>query len=387
MAGRGFDRSVRRWLRAYPLWWREWRGEEMLGVLEELADDGARRVDLRTGLGLVRGGWATRWRHRPPWHRFVLYRLGFVRLPERYRWWAAQDIQGRFFPLRESFLGVLTVLMFLPFLWGPGRASFSWTVFVPVLSLVALSVAPPMARRQRRLAWERAFRTRGVLAAAPAAAERPSDLERLRPRRRLAAQPALGRAAVVLAFGALALAVAAVLARKRIAVIPCELEGVAWCAESVIVERAPQLELALVVWLALAAVAGLTLGVRAARRVRGSPLPAQPHRELVVSRVPWGSLATAGAIGGLAVAEVTGALVQLFAAPLAVGCVVGLGLVMGQRVGLARRVDARDWAVSDAWWVAMSRSGVAVVDAPLREAIVPAVPPELAGPAEDLLPS
>lgn len=389
MAGRGFDRSVRRWLRAYPVWWRGRRGEEMLGVLEELADDGARRVDLRTGLGLVRGGWATRWRHRPPWHRFVLYRLGFVNLPEGLRWWAVQDIAGRFFPQRDAafLLALLMFMVVLPGLWGPDTGTISWWGLVGPGGFLCLTFVPAWGRRMRKLAWDRVLSSRRAAESLASKPGWPVVSARLVPRRRLAARPGLGRAAVVLAFGAVVLPVAAVLAPKRIAHIPCHFEGVGWCAESVIVARAPQIGLALVVWLALAVAAAVALGARAARRVHGAQLPAQPHRDLIVSRVPWASLTAAGAIGALGFAEVTGILVQLFAAPLAVGCIVGLGLVVGQREGLARRVDARDWAVSDAWWVAVSRSGVVVADAPIREAVVPEVPPELSGPAEGPLPS
>ena len=390
MASRGFERSARRWLRAYPVWWRERRGEEMLGVLEELADDGARRVDLRTGFGLVRGGWATRWRYRPPWYRVVLYRLGIVRLPERFRWWAAQDIKGRFFPLREAspVLGLLVLLLVLPFMWGPGRASLTWASFVPVLALTGLYFMPPMGRRVRRLAWERAFVVRvPPLARVDDEPEQPLTPERLRPRRRVAAQPGLGRAAVVLTLGAVVLPAAAALAPKRIANIPCAVEGVGVCWESVVVPRAPGVGVALVVWVALAVVAGVALARRATRRVHQAQLPAQPHRELVASRVPWGSVTAAGVIVAVGVAEATGVLAQLFAAPLAVGCVVGLGLVIGQRAGLADRGDARDWAVLDAWRAAVSRSGVVLTDPPIREVIVPAAPPELAGSAEGPLPS
>src|SRR5690606_35070768 len=158
MTDDAFERSARRWRRAYPLWWRERRGGELLGVLEELADDGARRLDLRTGLSLVRGGWATRVRHRPPWHRVVLYRLGFTRLPAQFRWWAAQDIQGRFFPLREMtpLIGMLGVLIGLPFMWGPGQAQFSWLSRLEPLTLAALSFVPAIDLRLRHPARDHA---------------------------------------------------------------------------------------------------------------------------------------------------------------------------------------------------------------------------------------
>ena len=386
MTDDAFERSARRWMRAYPLWWRERRGGELLGVLEELADDGARRLDLRTGLSLVRGGWATRVRHRPPWHRVVLYRLGFTRLPAQFRWWAAQDIQGRFFPLREMTpsIGMLGVLIGLPFMWGPGRAQFSWLSLLGPLALAALSFVPAMDRRLRRLARERAFADRPSLSRLTDRPAPPAVPERLRPRRRSAARPGLARAAFVLGLGAFVLPVAAAVAPQRVDMVPCAVDGAGWCAESVVVAREPHVGGALVVWLALAVLAGAVVGVRAARRVRRASLPEQPFRQLAATRVPWGSLTATGAIGAVALGEATGALVQLFAAPLAGLCVVGLGLVGGQLHGLRGRGDVDAWALIDAWRVATS--GVVLVDPPYRETIVLPAPPDPSRPTEGPVP-
>ena len=51
-----FERSVRRYLRAYPRRWRLRRADEMVALLADLADPGATRVDVRTAAGLVRRG-------------------------------------------------------------------------------------------------------------------------------------------------------------------------------------------------------------------------------------------------------------------------------------------------------------------------------------------
>lgn len=378
MASRGFERSARRWLRAYPAWWRSRRGEEVVGLLEELADDGARHVDLRTGLGLVRGGWATRWRARPPWHSYLLYRLGFGRLPAEHRWWAAHDIAGRFFPLRDMafLLVVLTAISVLPLLWAPGHGSVDWRSFTGVVVLAAGSFLPVWARRIRRLAWERVFAPRGEHDPVLDRYGEPAVTHRLRPRVRVAASPGLRRAAVVLALGAVMLPAAAALAAKRLGAVACEIEGLGYCWESIVVPRSPGLGAPLVGALVVSAVVAAVLAVRAARRVRRTSLPAQPHRELADPGEPRGSVLAVVAITTVAVAEISGAIVQLFAAPLAVGCVAGLGLVVGQLAGLRGREDADEWAAVDAWRASMSRSGQVPAEPPAHEFVLPDALPE-----------
>lgn len=49
-------RSARFWLRAYPRRWRTARGEEVLGLLADLAGPGDGRLDARTAVNLVRVG-------------------------------------------------------------------------------------------------------------------------------------------------------------------------------------------------------------------------------------------------------------------------------------------------------------------------------------------
>jgi hypothetical protein len=95
-----FDRSVRRWLRTYPRRWRQVRGAEVAAVLVDLARPGARRLDARTALGLLVGGWRTRAREHPPLGPWLRYRLLRERLPRRYRPWVRDDVEGRWFPLR-----------------------------------------------------------------------------------------------------------------------------------------------------------------------------------------------------------------------------------------------------------------------------------------------
>ena len=60
------ERSVVFWLRVYPLRWRAARSAEVAAVLADLASPAPRRLHARAAIGLVRGGWATRWREHPP---------------------------------------------------------------------------------------------------------------------------------------------------------------------------------------------------------------------------------------------------------------------------------------------------------------------------------
>ncbi|WP_431836478.1 hypothetical protein [Cellulomonas sp. Y8] len=115
-----FARSVGRWLRAYPRRWRAARADEITAVLADLAPPGARRLDLRSGLGLLVAGWRTRWREHPP----LLAYLGYVglelRLDPRYRDWARDDIEGTWFVVRRWVVpfASLTAIAWLPVLGG-----------------------------------------------------------------------------------------------------------------------------------------------------------------------------------------------------------------------------------------------------------------------------
>lgn len=87
-----FERSVRRWLRAYPRRWRLARSAEVLGTLVDLAGPGATRLDRRAGLGLLVGGLATRARTGPPWYRRIGYVFGAARMPAEHLGWVADDL-------------------------------------------------------------------------------------------------------------------------------------------------------------------------------------------------------------------------------------------------------------------------------------------------------
>ncbi|WP_258724651.1 hypothetical protein [Cellulomonas sp. NS3] len=93
-------RSVGRWLHAYPRRWRRARGAEVTAVLVDLARPGARRVDVRTALGLVVAGLATRWREHPPPRAYLAYRLAGRHPGTRWDGWLLDDVDGRLYPAR-----------------------------------------------------------------------------------------------------------------------------------------------------------------------------------------------------------------------------------------------------------------------------------------------
>jgi len=111
----GLDRSAAFWLRAFPRRWRAERTAEVAEVLADLAPVGATRLDLRTATGLVRAGWAVRWRQRPPVGAFLRYRLLGRRPSRAYDGWLRDDLEGALYPWRYALLlDVVLGPLFLP---------------------------------------------------------------------------------------------------------------------------------------------------------------------------------------------------------------------------------------------------------------------------------
>lgn len=132
-----FARSVGRWLHAYPRRWQAARADEITAVLADLAPSGARRLDLRSGLGLLAAGWATRWREHPPLLAYLGY-VGFdLRLDPRHRDWARDDIEGPWFVVRRWLVAFAAVgaITWLPARGGdtPPTETLRW--WVPTMLL------------------------------------------------------------------------------------------------------------------------------------------------------------------------------------------------------------------------------------------------------------
>ncbi|MEV4750524.1 hypothetical protein AB0K21_29535 [Streptosporangium sp. NPDC049248] len=98
-----YERRCRLLMRAYPPRFRQSRGDELLSTLLDLQEPSQTTPSLRESLDVIRGGLAVRLQDRPPFWRWLLYRTLFLRLPLKYRMWARDDIQGRFYIFRRYY--------------------------------------------------------------------------------------------------------------------------------------------------------------------------------------------------------------------------------------------------------------------------------------------
>jgi len=144
-----FARSVRRWLVAYPPRWRRVRAGEITAVLADLAAPGATRLDVRSGLGLLRAGLATRRRMAPPfWVRMKYF--GFdARVAPRYRPWVDDQIRS---PLPGQGAGM--VLLLVLFQWGLPYAIGTDPVFDSTFMVVYFLILGTITTSRGR-AWQR----------------------------------------------------------------------------------------------------------------------------------------------------------------------------------------------------------------------------------------
>ena len=362
-----FARSVRLWLRAYPTRWRAVRGEEMLGVLRDLAGPGATRLTLREGLGLVRAGWATRWRSGPPVRTRLAYRYLDRRIPAAHREWARDDIAGRWYSLRKVLwtFGVIAPLMWVPRLVLHGWPDLPAVVFLLMVVCVpaAVDVIAPAGGQYRKQATNR------HLAPAPGEPLVPGGLARgCIPRRRIRALPGTDLTVATLAVGALLWGSAALLAHRGVAAVPCAADNALSCTEFTSAPWHPG-------WWALCAVAAVVLGslaaVRARRRIhRFMPdRSAQPARVLGPARVPatvaW-FVVIGGPITWVAWLEATGRMVALASPLLALVCLFALPGALAVR--RSARQGPADLALTDLW--RMGVDGMPVrADAPIETVV------------------
>ena len=159
--GTRLERSARFWMRAYPRRWRVARGQELLGVLFDLAAPGATGVGARTAFDLLRGGWATRWREHPPFGAWVAYRVINRTLPRQYRAWAKDDIDGIWFALRQaiSTWWFWFYLVFYSTSSRPGaRALFALVLISPLLAVFATTFGDRRRQLLKHVAPQRGER-------------------------------------------------------------------------------------------------------------------------------------------------------------------------------------------------------------------------------------
>ena len=161
-------------------------------MLADIAGPHAGRLDAAAAWGLLRGGWATRWREHPALVVYVRYRLFGRRIPEQHREWSRDDIDGRWFPVRYVVTGswvLWTVILLNRLSLGVGLGS--------ILGGVALGFMFPLRTRLSQQRKHLALRADDRIV--------PGALvEGLVPRRRLAASGTLAAAALVLAVAAAA---------------------------------------------------------------------------------------------------------------------------------------------------------------------------------------
>lgn len=146
----GFERSVRRWLRAYPPRWRAARGDEVLGTLVELAAPGATRLDRRAALGLLVGGLRTRVRTGPPLHQRIGYMVG-LRTSPRHLEWMADDLTAPFSTASLLLHVALFGLYSLPW-WAGQDSAKAWLILaVGLVAAIGDGIGEHNVRRKRRL--------------------------------------------------------------------------------------------------------------------------------------------------------------------------------------------------------------------------------------------
>jgi hypothetical protein len=354
-----FARRLRFWVRAYPLRWRALRGAELIGLVADLADPDAHRLGARTAFDLLRGGWATRLREHPPLHTWLLYRFFNRRIPASYRAWAADDIDGFGFPVRNALSGLgpmLPVFVILSF-GTPPPAWFWWAI--PVVAALSLIFRPDRQREKARLKQ-----------LAPLPGERAAegtfvivDVAGVR----LRAQSVLPWATTLLAvLGAFAVTAAA-LAPKVLVVTPdpnaARQGGVPGTMAILVAPLGGGRVVALAI-LAVALAVGLLLSVPARRRLQRllEHRPAQPHRVLrpLAGTAQLNLAFWTGVAAALTAAEVSGLIVLGPSLALGTAAFVLLPGVISTQL-LIRQTDDLTVAASDLWPIA-ARGRLPAVD-------------------------
>lgn len=145
-----YERSARSWLRVYPLRWRRVREDEVVGVLLDTRAPGTHALGVRDRVDLLRGSLAYRWRSHPPLLQWLLWRWSDVLPGPAHREWVLDGVNGRFWSLRQTWLGfpgVFAVGFFLS-LSDLGREP-SFLAALPLVICTVLSVVLPMRWRRR----------------------------------------------------------------------------------------------------------------------------------------------------------------------------------------------------------------------------------------------
>lgn len=140
-----YERRCRLLARAYPLRYRQTRGEELIGTLLDLAKPGQTRPTLRDSLDVVRGGISLRLRERPPLWHWALYRLFHKRLPYTFRWWARDDLLGSRYLARQCAAWLILTSPLWAFIGLLGPRWGSWVIASTLIRM--LSFLPQQSLR------------------------------------------------------------------------------------------------------------------------------------------------------------------------------------------------------------------------------------------------
>lgn len=168
-----FERSVRRWMNAYPRRWRVMFGDDLVATALELADPGQRRLGLREGLALVRGGWALRRRERPPLRVRMLTGFGRVSARDRaaHRAWIVDIALSPWLRLPAQLVIYMPIVLVNLYMWWDRGLLLNLVAAVGLpLSALGPCLVPAWGRRVSRATWRTLFPDEPV----PPLLERPA---------------------------------------------------------------------------------------------------------------------------------------------------------------------------------------------------------------------
>ncbi len=157
----GPDRLLGLGVRAFPPRWRREYGDELLELTADLRSERTSHR-LAEAAGLVRGGWAVRFRNRPPLRSWLAYRLMERPLPVQWHGWMRDDLEGRLLGWRLTAVRVFPLSLVWAILTaesvhrGDGFDRTIVALWLGMLVVVAVAAfAGWPTRRLRRIMWTR----------------------------------------------------------------------------------------------------------------------------------------------------------------------------------------------------------------------------------------
>ncbi|WP_129590731.1 hypothetical protein [Sanguibacter massiliensis] len=169
-----FERSVRRWMNAYPRRWRVTFGDDLVATALELAEPGRRRLGLREGLALARGGWALRRRERPPLRVRMLTGFGWrvsARDRAAHRAWIVDIALSPWLRLPAQLVTYMPIVLVNLYLWRDLGMLLNIVAAIGLpLSALGPCLVPAWGRRVSRATWRALFPDEPV----PPLLERPA---------------------------------------------------------------------------------------------------------------------------------------------------------------------------------------------------------------------